>query len=137
MVPLDSLEVLLKLTPAQKSTVELLKKTMEALRSENFAAPALAQLKLTEDQVKRIASGERLSRVLSADQRRVFESNKRQFGGPGGPGGQGFPGGQGGQGFPGGGRPGGPGGQGFPGGPSGPQPGGGGGVGGPPPSFEL
>lgn len=114
MVPGDLLPQYLNLTSVQKQKLERLIKTIDAFRNENFSLRAFGQLKLTEEQMRKIASGSAVNTVLTATQKKVVTANPRpRFGGPGGPGG------------PGGGPPpfGGPGGQGEPGGPGGPPPG--------------
>jgi hypothetical protein len=111
-VPADALGEYLELTGAQKAKLAKLTRVVDALRQENFALPAFARLKLTAGQIEKIAAGTALQAVLTAEQKKVLQTNQRpRFGGAqGGPGGFGGP--------PGGGPPGG----GF-GGPGGPPPG--------------
>ncbi|MCW3097439.1 MAG: hypothetical protein JWL77_3057 [Chthonomonadaceae bacterium] len=117
LVPASALESYLGLTAPQKAKLDALVKTMDALNRENFAIPAFAELKLDDDQIRKIAAGAKVADVLSASQKKVLAARKRPgFPGPGGPGGPGRFGGPG-QGGPG--RLGGPG----QGGPDGPPPG--------------
>ena len=109
-VPASALRAYLGLTGAQQERLAALVKTVDALNRESFAIHRFADLKLTDDQIRKIAAGGKLSQVLSAEQQKMLATNKRPgYGGPGGPGGG--PGG-----------PGGPGGFDGPGGPGGPPP---------------
>ncbi len=85
-VPAVMLEQYLSLTGEQKIKLERLVKVMEALRRENFALQATPRLKLTDDQIRKIAEGGKVRTVLTPDQNRILEANPRpQFGGPGAP----------------------------------------------------
>lgn len=110
LVPASALGTYLGLTDTQKAKLEALVKTMDALSRENFTIPAFAELKLEDEQIRRIAAGAAVSSVLSATQKKVLIERKRPaFSGPGGPGGPDGPGGFGGpegQGGPGGPPPG-------------------------------
>ena len=98
-VPGDYLGDYLGLTSAQKLKLERLVKTMDALSKENFVPTAFAQLKLTEEQIRKMAEGAAVKDVLTPDQQKTLDANTRRGrpGGPGGPGGgrQGGPGGPG------------------------------------------
>ena len=127
-VPASALGSYLGLTAVQREKLEALVKTVDALNRENFAIPAYDELKLADDQIRKIAAGAKLADVLSTAQKKVLAERKRPaFPGQGGPGGPGGQGGFGGPGGPGQGGPGGFGGrgQGGPGqgGPDGPPPG--------------
>ncbi len=94
-VPGDLLGDYLGLTKSQREKLDRLMKTVSALRSENFAIPAFTKLKLTNDQISRIAGGAKAKDVLTTAQKKVMAANMRpQFRGPDGPGGPGGPGGQ-------------------------------------------
>ena len=121
-VPASALGSYLGLTAAQNEKLEALIKTIDALNRENFAIPAYDELKLQDDQIRKIGAGAKLAEALTTAQKKVLAERKRPAfpgqGGPGGPGGFGGP------------EPGGPGrfggrGQGGPeeGGPGGPPPG--------------
>ncbi|MCW3098953.1 MAG: hypothetical protein JWL77_4571 [Chthonomonadaceae bacterium] len=99
-VPGDYLGQYLGLTGAQQQKLTNLMKTMDALSKENFVPSAFAQLRLTEDEMRKIAAGGTLAEVLTADQQQTLNANKRpgRRSGLGGPGGQGGPGGFGGPG---------------------------------------
>jgi P pilus assembly/Cpx signaling pathway, periplasmic inhibitor/zinc-resistance associated protein len=119
-----SKEIEAVLTAGQKAKLPPLMKAFGALRTERISPNGIAQMKLTEAQLAKLAAlGERPERgkvasILTAEQKEIADLNRQQFG-PGGPGGPGFgpggPGGRGGRGgggFPGGPPP--PGGEGFP-----------------------
>ena len=78
MVPSDALADVLGLTDTQRAKLQQFTKVIEALNQENFATPQLKQLKLTDDQMARIANGERVRTVLTPEQVQVLESNQRQ-----------------------------------------------------------
>ena len=95
-IPSDGLPQYLNLTAAQSADLTKLEKAVNALRNSRFALRAFADLKLTKGQISRLATGEKLSTVLTADQQSIVQQNQMPaFGPPGGP--QGFgppPGGQ-------------------------------------------
>lgn len=102
-VPAEPLRKYLGLSKDQNHKLDTYVKVVEAIRSTRFALPAIAQLRLTESQMTRIASGASVESVLAADQMKTFRANQRPPfpGGPGfGPGGPGGPDGR-----PGGGPP--------------------------------
>ena len=109
------------LSSAQKSRLATLVKAVAALQKEGVRPDAAAKLKLSDEQISRLAQGASKNDVLSEDQVAVAAEFAMPQGGPdggrGGFGGPGGPGGFGGGGFPGG-----------EGGPGGPPPGGFGGV---------
>lgn len=82
MVPIDALADYLGLNEAQKIKLEKFKKVVEALNKENFAPHAMAQLKLTDAQIDRIAKGEAVRKVLTESQIQVLDSNQRRGGPP-------------------------------------------------------
>ena len=85
-VPGDMLGPYLGLDKEQKQKLDRLVKTVEALRNENFALPAFAQLKLTDDQIRKIAEGESVKDVLTPEQNRILDANRRpESGGLGAP----------------------------------------------------
>jgi hypothetical protein len=88
MVPGRYLEEYLGLTGGQRKKLDALMKTIDALDKENYITPALAQLKLTDAQIQKIAAGEAVRSVLTGDQKQILDANQRRgFGGPGGFGG--------------------------------------------------
>jgi hypothetical protein len=82
MMPGDALAEYLGLSEAQKFKYAEFNKVVEALGAENFATPEFSRLKLTPEQIHRIGTGGKLREVLSADQIRTLEANRRQGGPP-------------------------------------------------------
>ncbi|HLK55585.1 MAG TPA: YHYH protein [Chthonomonadaceae bacterium] len=82
-VPGDVLAKYLGLNKGQADKLDRLMKAIDALRAENFALPAFAQLKLTDAQIRKIAEGGKVREVLTDEQRKVLDANPRP--GPGGP----------------------------------------------------
>jgi len=78
LVPSDALAEVVGLTDTQRAKLQQFTKVIDALNQENFATPQIKQLKLTEEQMARIANGERVRAVLTPEQIQVLEANQRQ-----------------------------------------------------------
>ena len=91
------------LSSAQKSRLVTLVKAVAALQKEGIRPDAAAKLKLSDEQLTKLAQGASKDDVLSEDQVAVAAEFTMPQGGPGGRGGfggGGFPGGEGGPGGP-------------------------------------
>ncbi|MCE9558266.1 MAG: YHYH protein [Armatimonadetes bacterium] len=77
MVQAEDLAKYLNLTPPQKVRLKEYTKAVEALAKEQFAVPRMGLLKLTEGQIKKLAAGNAVGKVLTASQIKVFEENQR------------------------------------------------------------
>ena len=85
MVPAEPLRKYLGLTPEQNQKLDKYLKVIDAFKTTPFAIHALSELKLTDDQMDRIAAGAKPLTVLTAEQKRIYNRNQRPgFGPPGG-----------------------------------------------------
>lgn len=105
-------EIRAVLTPEQATKLSTLVKAMESLQTAGFRPDSVGALRLTDEQMNRLARGGTPATVLTAEQMTTAETYRipspQGFPGggpgrrgPGGPGGQRGPGGPGGQGDPG------------------------------------
>ncbi|HVK05482.1 MAG TPA: Spy/CpxP family protein refolding chaperone, partial [Armatimonadaceae bacterium] len=85
------------LTAEQKAKLPTLLKALTALRADRIALPAAGKLRLSGDQIVKLAAlgekatHEQVAALLSAEQNEVADANRVQRGGPAGPGGRGGP----------------------------------------------